>query len=141
MKKRIILCPADYSGSTEPAIDLAVDLAKAKPSKIVLLHVIEPGGNAVSIDERRVNQVQERLRAQQLDLNDIDHEEVTRHGDPAKITIEYAKRHGADLIVMGTHGRTGLSSLVTGSVAKKVMAGASCTVVTVKLPSLATVNS
>lgn len=136
MKKHLILCPVDYSGSTEPAISLAVDLAKVNSSKVVLLHVIDPGESPITVAEDHAHQFQERIRDHYLDLNDIDYEHLTRRGNPADVTIDYVNKHGADLIVMGTHGRTGLASLVVGSVAKKVMAQASCPVVTVKLPAL-----
>lgn len=135
MKKHLILCPVDYSASTEPAISLAADLAVVNKSKVVLLHVIEPGDDPISIAEDHVHQFQERIRDHYLDLNDIEYQHLTRHGDPADVVIEYVNKHGADLIVMGTHGRTGLASLVVGSVAKKVMANANCPVVTVKLPA------
>jgi len=135
MKKRLILCPVDYSVSTEPAISLAADLAQVNKSKVVLLHVIEPNGEPISMDQSNNQKFQERLRDQYLDLSDVEHEQLTRHGDPADITIEYAKKNDVDLIVMGTHGRTGLASLVVGSVAQKVMAHATCPVVTVKLPA------
>ncbi len=135
MNNHVILCPVDYSESTETAISLVVDLAKANNSKIVLLHVIEPDKQAISIDQSIDNRFQERLRTQFLDVFDVNYRLETRHGDPAKTTIEYANKIGADMIVMGTKGRTGLASLMIGSVARKVMADASCPVVTVKTPA------
>jgi nucleotide-binding universal stress UspA family protein len=141
IKKHLVLCPVDDSGSAEPAIRLAADLAKIRNSKIVVFHVIEPGGSALSMDKSRIKQIQQRIRGHQFGRDDIEYEFVTRLGDPAKKTIEYAKQHAVDLIVMGTHGRTGLASLVVGSVAKKVMANAHCPVVTVKLPSMCKVES
>ena len=141
MRKNVILCPVDYSESTELAISLAVDLANAVNSKVILLHVIDPGVPALSINQSINNRLLARLREQYLDLNEIDWEQVTRHGDPAETVITYAKRRSADLIVMGTQGRTGLASLVVGSVARKVMAGAHCPVVTVKTPTLSGAGS
>lgn len=135
MNNRVILCPVDYSESTETAISLAVNLAKANDSKIVLLHVIEPDKKAISIDQSIDNRYQERLRKQFLNVFGVKHRLETRHGDPARTTIDYAKQVGADIIVMGTKGRTGLANLVAGSVARKVMAGASCPVVIVKTPA------
>lgn len=53
-------------------------------------------------------------------------------GRPAPTILEYAKAGGFDLIVMGTHGRTGLSHLITGSVAEQVLRAAPCAVLTVR---------
>ena len=136
MKKRIVLCPVDYSLSMEPAIHLAADLAQAHESKVVLLHVVDPNENAISTVESQNNQFQERMRDQFLVQHDVEFEHVTRHGNPADTIIKFANQHPADFIVMGTHGRTGLARVVVGSVAQKVMARAKCPVVTVKLPSL-----
>jgi nucleotide-binding universal stress UspA family protein len=55
-------------------------------------------------------------------------------GDPAGEIVRYAADRGIDLIVMGTHGRTGLERLLMGSVAEKVMREAPCSVLVVKLP-------
>lgn len=140
MKKNLILCPVDYSSSTEPAIRLAADLARARKSKIVLLHVIDPNEHAISTVESQNNRFQERLRDHYLVENDVEFQHVTRHGNPADTIIKFAKKQSTDIIVMGTHGRTGLARVVVGSVAQKVMALASCPVVTVKLPTLSKVK-
>ena len=141
MKSNQIVCPVDYSKSTELAISLAADLAKVNRSKIVLLHVVEPNSPAISVSQSIDNRLLKRLREQYLDLHDVEHEHLTLRGDPAEVTLEYAKRIAADLIVMGTQGRTGIASLVVGSVARKVMAGAHCPVVTVKTPPESKVDS
>ena len=122
MKMHLILCPVDYSGSSEPAIHLATDLARANHSKIVLLNVIESGRSSLSSEEAEIKQFHDRLLDQHLTQHGIKFEHMTRHGDPADQTIELANQLKADLIVMGTHGRTGLTSVVAGSVAKSVMA-------------------
>ena len=59
---------------------------------------------------------------------------VFLEGDPAGEIVRYATDAGIDLIVMGTHGRTGLERLLLGSVAEKVMRDANCSVLVVKLP-------
>jgi len=141
MKKSLILCPVDYSDSTEPAIGLAAELAKANNAKLILLHVIEPDEKAISIDDSTNQRFQLRLRDRILDRNDIEFEHVTRHGDPADVIIDYAKKHSVDRIVMGTHGLSGLISVFVGSVVKQVMSNATCPVVTVKLPLSTAVKS
>ena len=135
MKKHLILCPVDFSDSTEPAIRLAANLAQANKSKIVLLHVIDPNEKAMNMEDLQITQFQERVRDQYLVKNDVEFEHFIRHGDPADVAVEFAKQHAVDIIVMGTHGRTGLAGMVVGSVAKNVLAHASCPVVTVKMPS------
>lgn len=134
MNKHLILCPVDYSESTESAISVAVDLAKVNHSKVILLHVVDPSGPPLSVGESSNHQFLERMRDQYLELNHVEFEHVNRRGDPADITNEFALKNKVDLIVMGTHGRTGLASVIVGSVAKSVMAGASCPVITVKMP-------
>jgi len=141
MTKLLILCPVDYSDSTEPAIGLAAELAKANNAKLILLHVIEPDEKAISMDDSNNHQFQERLRDRILDRHDIAFEHVTRRGDPAEVIVDYAKKHGVDRIVMGIHGASGLKSVFVGSVAKQVMSRASCPVVTVKLPRSTAVKS
>jgi Universal stress protein family len=59
---------------------------------------------------------------------------VLLEGDPAAEIVRYGRDAGIDLIVMGTHGRTGVERLVLGSVAEKVLRDASCSVLVVKLP-------
>jgi nucleotide-binding universal stress UspA family protein len=59
---------------------------------------------------------------------------VLLEGEPATEIVHYARDAGIDLIVMGTHGRTGLDRLLMGSVAEKVMREAPCSVLVVKLP-------
>jgi nucleotide-binding universal stress UspA family protein len=64
--------------------------------------------------------------------DDIDHEHRSLKGSPAEAIVDCAKEVGADFIVMGTHGRTGLARVLMGSVAEAVVRQAPCPVVTVK---------
>lgn len=141
MTQLLILCPVDYSDSTEPAIGLAAELAKTNNAKLILLHVIEPDEKAISMHDSTNHRYRERLRDRILDRHDIEFEHVTRHGDPADVIVDYAKKPGVDRIVMGTHGASGLKSMFVGSVAKHVMSHAACPVITVKIPRSTTVKS
>lgn len=85
--KPILLCPVDYSESTELAISIAVGLAKAGEMKMVLLHVVDPDEPAISVNQSVNNQLLARLRTHYLDLHGVDWEQVTRRGDPAQTTI------------------------------------------------------
>ncbi|QEG22542.1 universal stress protein [Mariniblastus fucicola] len=135
MKQQNILCPVDFSGSSEPAVDLAARLAVAEKSKIWLLHIVESNEPAVSMDEASLRNFSTQIEDQYLSQQNIDYEHVTLHGKPAEKIVEFAKKRSIDLIFMGTHGRTGLARVVVGSVAQNVMANASCPVVTVKSPA------
>jgi nucleotide-binding universal stress UspA family protein len=66
------------------------------------------------------------------DLSDIRHSIVVRKGDPSQMIIDYADKNGIDLIVMGTIGRSGLSGLLIGSTAEKVIDRVNCSVLTIK---------
>ncbi len=81
----------------------------------------------------------EELRKSLLQVMPADHTVPYDHmllvGDPATAIAQAAEREGADLIVMGTHGRTGLTRLLMGSVAEAVVRKARCPVLTVKHPA------
>ena len=67
--------------------------------------------------------------------------QILVEGDPAEEIVRYGRDAGIDLIVMGTHGRTGLERLLMGSVAEKVLRDAPCSVMVVKLPRVQPVTS
>jgi nucleotide-binding universal stress UspA family protein len=69
----------------------------------------------------------------------VEAERRLEEGDPVEAILRVAEEIGADLIVMGTHGRTGLSRLFMGSVAEQVLRRAPCPVLTLKSPFAATV--
>jgi len=75
----------------------------------------------------------ELLRVSQSELLGVDHETLLRFGHPAKEIIAGEAATNADLVVMATHGRTGISHLVLGSVAEKVVRESSCPVLTVRM--------
>jgi len=70
--------------------------------------------------------------AAEYDLSDISHSVVVRKGDPGEMIIDYADKNEIDLIVMGTIGRSGLSGLLIGSTAEKVIDQVNCSVLTIK---------
>jgi universal stress protein A len=124
-----------YSGSSAPAISLAVRLAVAEASKIYLLHVHNSNESAMSLVDAAANRFKTKLANQFLTKKEIEFEHVNLHGKPANVIVNFARKRSIDLIVMGTHGRTGLARVVIGNVAQKVMSNASCPFVTVKLPA------
>jgi type II secretory ATPase GspE/PulE/Tfp pilus assembly ATPase PilB-like protein/nucleotide-binding universal stress UspA family protein len=133
-----ILVPCDFSRFSDAAIQRACDLAMTLDAGLHLLHVVaEPGflGTAEP-QEDRLRHARERLE-QQLQPHVVVQlcvERAVVAGAPHREICRYAKEHDIDLIVMGTHGRTGLAHVAIGSVAEKVLRGAPCPVLIVRHP-------
>jgi nucleotide-binding universal stress UspA family protein len=136
---RTILHPTDFSERSEAAFRLACSLARDHRARLIVLHVIPPPvshAEAVarqephSYREERWNDLY-RLQAPGTGM-DIEHR--LADGDPAAEILRVAEESPCDLIVMGTHGRTGLGRLLTGSVAEQVLRHSACPVLTVKMP-------
>jgi nucleotide-binding universal stress UspA family protein len=146
MLKRI-LAPVDFSAGSAAAFAYAKRLAEVFSASVEVLHVVQPPrfamplvtveAQSLSFDAYARNvasvELQEFLTAQRVGA----HVSVTgrlEFGDPAHIIAKVAAERGIDLIVMGTHGRTGLSHFLVGSVAEKVVRHAHCPVLAVPLP-------
>ncbi|HMF13726.1 MAG TPA: universal stress protein [Gemmataceae bacterium] len=126
---RKILYPTDFSSYSNQAYFHAVALAENHGAQLTILYVYNDSGSA---EDRAYWQDQlEQIRP-------VDPGIAVRHvflqGDPATQIVRFARDSGTDVIVMGTHGRTGLERLLMGSVAEKVMRDATCSVLVVKLP-------
>jgi universal stress protein A len=150
---RRILFPTDFSGAAEYAWSHALTLAQKFNAEVHLLHVVEapPGlteAHAMKFHPEKMVQssVAEAaaFMAQQVEgaraRGLIFHHEV-RVGTDYREIVHYATKHDIDLIVMATHGRTGLAHVLQGSVAEKVARMAPCPVLTIKQPSLQIQNS
>ncbi len=139
-----ILAAADFSSSSGHAIQHACELAGRFQSELHLLHVLEvhatttpmfAGGLAISawVKESRAAAERELERAIDPAWNFRGRiVRATAEGTPFLEIIRYARSHEIDLIVLGTHGRTGVSHFLMGSVAEKVVRKADCPVLTVK---------
>ncbi len=155
MKLTRILAPTDFSNFSGFALEWAAYIAQCMKADLVLLHVIpEEEGKIIEeiIGEGAVVRIPKGIREdvvkdRQKKLKDqynmvVSHEiksilrveETTRIGVPFLEIIKVAKEKEVDLIVMGTHGRTGLAHVLIGSVAEKVVHHAHCPVLTVKHP-------
>jgi nucleotide-binding universal stress UspA family protein len=155
MKLTRILTPTDFSKFSGFALEWAAYLAQCMKADLTLLHVIseEEGkiieeiigeGAVVQVSKGiRQNVVEERQKKLKEQFNmvvssdikrSIRVEEMTRIGVPFLEIIKVAKEKDVDLIVMGTHGRTGLAHVLIGSVAEKVVHHAHCPVLTIKHP-------
>lgn len=133
-----ILCPIDFNHSLH-ALDFAIRLAQQNGAKLCVLNVAAIPVGAAELSsglEEPFWEVTARTRleliAEQKLVNKVDYELMTRSGDPgAGILMAAADAH-ADLIVMATHGRTGISHFFLGSVAERVVREANCPVLTIR---------
>ncbi|MBI3637252.1 MAG: universal stress protein [Candidatus Rokubacteria bacterium] len=146
-KKRIVH-PTDFSAAAEPAFRYAIEYAQEfterEGAELILVHVIEPiaaFGEELYVERSRdlqhaaetaarrgFDRLLARAKAAGVAATD-----VLLHGWPPEEIVNIAADRGADLIVMGTHGRTGLRRILIGSVAQQVLALAPCPVVTVPM--------
>lgn len=126
---RKILYPTDFSPYSNQAYFHAVTLAESHGAALTILFVRTPEAAA----EEDAAYWQEQLEQIRPVNEDIVVRHVLLEGDPATEIVEYAREAGTDVIVMGTHGRTGLERLLMGSVAEKVMREAPCSVLVAKL--------
>jgi nucleotide-binding universal stress UspA family protein len=144
---RRILVPTDFSKYSEVALNYATAMAEKFGADLYLLHVVQdlsvfvPDAVAVTPPialpvEQFASAAREALarvvREQHLDRFKI-HSEV-REGAPFYEIVNFAKENRIDLIVMGTHGHTGLVHVLLGSVTERVVRKACCPVLTVRHP-------
>jgi len=147
-KYRTILVPTDLSELSSAALDHALALA-GEGSRIILCHVVDDmpltygyvGIAAVGAELRtRVSQeANEELEEFARDAKVPPGVRIERrivHGTPFAAVIDLARKEGADLIVMSTHGRTGLKHMLIGSVAERVVRQAPCPVLVVRPESM-----
>jgi nucleotide-binding universal stress UspA family protein len=141
---RAILYPTDFSPQAACAFPLACALARDYGARLVVLHVkppLPPGFAELGAVPPEPAMEGESLREQMGRVRPKDPAvRMERHlgqGEPATEILALARGLGCDLIVMGTHGRTGVSRLLMGSVAEQVMRKAFCPVVTVRAPAAA----
>jgi universal stress protein A len=139
-----ILVPVDFSPDSQNALRYAADLAAACGAEIMMLHVVEP----VYVTEPYLGVapefgmfLDEQMRNAKAVLADLGTDlkkkgqrvrTMVAAGPPALLIVDTAKDIRTDLIVMGTHGRTGVAHLFIGSVAEKVVRTAQCPVLTVR---------
>ena len=118
---REILFPTDYSTVSRHAAMTAGDVARHFGARVHVLHVSRPGEERVGALDGAVADLGPHVHA------------ITRTlaGPAARTIVEYAAQAGIDLIVMGTHGRTGVSHALLGSVTEAVVRLAKCRVLTV----------
>ena len=139
---KTILHPTDFSRPSEYAFQVACSLARDYGAKLFVLHVDMPPvtiGEVVSYMEpeeykERLWAEFHRLEASEPGIRDLRVETKLVEGSPAKEILRLAREIKPELIVMGTHGRTGLGRLLMGSVAEEVVRKSPFPVLTVKTP-------
>ena len=138
---RTILFGTDFSRCSEDAFDLACALARDYKARLIVAHVktfptigygefgaIPPGAEEDPAATKAL------LTAMKPKSGDIDVRYVLAEGDPASELVRLASETPCDLIIVGSHGRTGLGRLLLGSVAEVVVRRAPCPVLTIKRP-------
>ena len=147
VKMKTILHPTDFSDSSTYALGYAIALAKEFEAKLCILHVVEDVSTALYFEpyqtpspmqimtdiENHARKALEQVLPPEVQ-GTITTEYAIRRGAPFLEIIRCAKEIGADVIVCGTHGRTGLKHLIFGSVAENVVRKSSCPVLSVRHP-------
>ena len=141
---RTVLHPSDFSEHSDYAFGLACSLARDYGARLIVLHVLKrpvlayggvmtaPPPSPPSAEQRQ--SAREQLHRIKPPDPAICVEHVLEEGDPATAILQIAQERPCELIVMGSHGRTGLGRLLMGSVAEQVVRKAPCPVLTVKTP-------
>jgi nucleotide-binding universal stress UspA family protein len=140
-----ICCPIDFSEASRAAMEVAADLARRTGAELVLLHAYPipgytfPDGSVVASPKMMqdlADQAQRHLEEWRVDAEKlVGAPRVTAEkavGEPAAEILAVAAARGADLLVLGTHGRTGLEHALLGSIAERVVRRARCPVLTVR---------
>ncbi len=145
MNIRHILTPIDFSEPSKQAMTYAFELAQQFGAKLSLLHVIEVPVYAIEVylPMADLEQTARHELASLLPEAEASHVEVTRLvelGVPSQKILETAATEKVDMIVMATHGRTGVGHLIMGSVAERVVRMAPCPVLTIRPPGYRSVN-
>jgi len=146
-KSNVYLVPVDFSKTSEIALNQAIELARENKGKLVLLHVISDSawmaaGDDVGsaqiladyhklIEQNAAKKMQKLVRRKRLKPGQC-RSILIRGGDPASVIAGQAKKSRASMIIMASHGRTGLKRVVLGSIAERTLRYARCPVLIVK---------
>lgn len=128
---KTVCCPVDLSEASRAALRVASDVCRRLGASLTLLHVHDgqPAGEQLT---------RWRADAQAAGVQQVSAEETT--GDPQTAIAAWADAHGVDLVVMGTHGRTGRAHALVGSVAESTVRQAHCPVMVVHDEWMGTVH-
>jgi nucleotide-binding universal stress UspA family protein len=138
---KLYFVPVDFSRHSETALQHAAGMARDNSAKLLLAHVLDEktffSGAIVPADYTEVLEKQARESLEKMvrraRLESVQHQlRLFSGADAARTIADQAKKLGASMIVMGSHGRTGLNRLLLGSVAERTLRYASCPVLIVK---------
>lgn len=139
-----ILVPTDFSELSMKAAGFACGLADQLQAELHFFHVLEAHASTTPVFGGGLALMPPVPESQQHADAELDRlvksvcpsgkqvSRATAHGSPSREIVRYAQQHAIDLIVLGTHGRTGLEHVLLGSVTEKVVRGAPCPVATVR---------
>jgi nucleotide-binding universal stress UspA family protein len=143
-----VLVPLDFSAPSQQALNYAIELAGKLQASLTLLHVIQTpvlvGGPAMGVDTSLVLYLEEleaemwqtiETHVARVQAAGLAGDALVVHGTPFQQIIDIAAARQVDLIVMGTHGHTGLQHFFLGSVAEKVVRMAPCPVLVTRRPT------
>jgi nucleotide-binding universal stress UspA family protein len=134
---RTILHPTDFSPNSQYALHVAAALARDYDAELIVMHVhaipvaLYGEAGVAPVPDTRASEAAE---LESIDIPGVRVTHVMTEGEPVGEILRVADERHADLIVMGTHGRRGLTRLVMGSVAELVVRRATCPVLTVRTP-------
>ncbi len=141
MSAKTILFPTDFSEASTVAFQYAVEYARGSTGRLLIVHVQEPvhpliGGEMAYIPplENDLDRIKTMLQNIIPDDPQLAYSHRLLQGDPASEIVKLAKAEHADLIVLGTHGRTGIGRLLFGSTAEQILRRAPCPILAVKEP-------
>ncbi|MCL2761510.1 MAG: universal stress protein [Desulfuromonadales bacterium] len=146
IKFNTILFATDFSENSDYAFDYALTMAKAFSTKLLIIHVINEPVDLqgfyvphVTFDNlgKEIAEGAEKMLenfCNAKNMENVEYEKIVVSGVPGDEVIREAKERSADLIVLGTHGRTGLNRFLFGSTAEKVVRLAESPVMTIRKP-------
>jgi len=149
LKIQKIICPVDFSNCAQQALNYASELAKQFDAELSIVHAYEDpaayvtpmpmsgyvGPGAELLLELR-KQLEVRLTQTKADVEQrgVRVRSELLEGAPYRVVLDWAKEYGADIIVIGTHGHTGLTHALLGSVTERIVRMAHCPVLTIRTP-------
>jgi len=144
---KTILVPTDFSQHSDKALQIAVDIASQYNAKIILLHVIDANIQQCAADYCISNEAIEQLKNESMKASTdklnktinslkgstkVDISFEVKNGVPAEVLLDEQKTNKLDLIVIASHGKTGILSHLIGSVTDKVVRAAKCPVMVIR---------
>jgi nucleotide-binding universal stress UspA family protein len=135
-----IIVPVDFSVGDDSVVRMALSMARDFDAHVIVAHVEEPpltyaaGEMYYGVPTPERPELRNMLEGVVPANPGVELELRLVTGDPAMAIVELAEEENADMIIMGTHGRTGLTRLVMGSVAEAVVRRANCPVLTCRIP-------